>query len=158
MEGLYIFGLVSVKSFQRQHGNSRSGTFPLTSSHFPVLGELARWADDIPRSIVSRMICVRYHEFRQRCLVYPVSMGCEMLWDFFFKIHGYQYAIRYTRTCLVCAFVIFCDLFWKSYIYNYIYIYILHGSFLEESWMESEVTASQPSSWVQLVLSYIHVQ
>ena len=42
-----------------------------------VSGELARWADDIPRAgltiLTRRMVCMRYHEFSQWRLVYRLT-------------------------------------------------------------------------------------
>ena len=132
MEGLYIFGLVSVwpKKFETQHGSQVSSQGgPMT---FP--GGWCAW--DIMSLANGAWFIAWFHQVQD--VVRHVS----------FQIHGYQYATRCTRTCLVCAFVIFCVSTVKD---------ILHSSFLQESWMKSEVTAGQPSNWVQLFLSYIHV-
>lgn len=52
-----------------------------------------------------------------------------------FQIHGYQYATRCTRTCLVCAFVIFCVSTVKD---------TLHSSFRNHGWNQRSQQANHP--------------
>lgn len=102
-----------------------------------VSGELARWADDIPRAgltiLTRRMVCMRYHEFSQWRLVYrlipPGARCCETC---FFSDPWLSVC---QRRCLVCAFVIFCVSTVKD---------ILHSSFRNHGWNQRSQQANHP--------------